>query len=309
LFDSNRELTKWKQEFPELYSVYSNVLQNAQVRVDIAFKKFFKRVKKGNSPGYPRFKGKGQCDTFTYSRSGYKIKGKFTVLTKIGRIKTIFDRPISGKIKTVTVRKTSTQKWFVSFICEDVSHDDFLSISDECVGIDLGLKTFATLSNGEKIENPKFYRNEEANLANAQRKEKPRKVIARIHERIANKREDFIQKLSCSLVNRYGVICFEDLSIDKMAGDPRFAKGIMDAAWRKLVQYTTYKAENAGRRVVLVDPKNTSQMCSRCGQIVTKDLSVRIHDCPHCGYTADRDLNAAINILRLGLQSHIKARG
>ena len=319
LFDTNKELTQWKQEFPELKSVFSQVLMNAQVRVDLAFKAFFRRVKTGEDPGYPRFKGFGRYDSFTYPQFGFKIDEKSIYCSKIGDIKTIFHRPMEGRVKTVTIRRTNTQKWYVSIACEDVPLH-ILPKSEECVGIDVGVKTFAMLSNGDRVENPKFYQKEEENLAKVSRKlsscvkgsiafRKARKPVARIHERILNRREDFTQKLSRSLVNRYGVICFEDLSIKDLLETSRCNKSIMDAAWSKLVQYTSYKAEDAGRSVIMVNPSNTTQMCSRCGQIVAKGLSERQHDCPHCGYSVDRDLNAAINILRLGLQSHIKAHG
>lgn len=313
LFETNKELTQWKKDHPELKIVHSQVLQNAQLRVDLAFKAFFRRAKAGENPGYPRFKGEGRYNSITYPQAGWEINERTIKLSKIGEIKTIFHRALDGRVKTVTIRKTPTQKWFVSIICKDVPAHP-APFSTECVGIDVGLKTFAMLSNGKAVPNPKFYQIEQENLAKVQRKlslckkgslehQKAKKVVCRVHERISNKREDFIQKLSQVWVNQYGTICFEDLNIPHMTRDPVFAKGIMDAAWSKLVQYTTYKAADAGRVVVLVNPKNTSQMCSRCGQIVAKDLSVRVHKCPHCGYRADRDLNAAINIMRLGLQS------
>jgi putative transposase len=173
---------------------------------------------------------------------------------------------------------------------------------------------FAALSDGTFIENPKFYAKEQKNLAKVQRKhskavkethgrKKALKVLCRVHERIFNKREDFIQKLSKTFVDKYGTICFEDLNIKKMIKDPLYAKGILDAAWNKLVTYTSYKAESAGRKVILVNPYNTSQMCSKCGTLVEKDISVRTHNCTFCGLSIDRDLNASINILRLGIQS------
>ena len=305
LFETNKQLTQLKQISPELKLVHSQVLQNVQVRVDLAFKSFFRRCKLGEIPGYPRFKQFGRYDSITYPQAGWKFGNASITLSKIGKIKTVFHRPLEGTVKTVTVRRTPTQKWYVSIVCEDIPAHA-LPISEECVGIDVGLKTFAMLSNGESIPNPRFYRKEEKNLAKAQRKG-VRKVVARVHERIANKREDFTQKLSRDLANRYGTICFEDLNIRNMLRNHNLAKSISDASWGKLVQYTTYKAEDAGRSVVLVNPRNTSQMCSCCGQIVSKDISVRIHDCPHCGYRADRDLNAAINIMRLGLQSLAKA--
>ncbi len=317
LFETNRQLTQWKKDHPELKTVHSQVLQNAQLRVDLAFKAFYRRCKSGENPGYPRFKQFGRYDSITYPQMGYDIREKSIDLSKIGEIDMIFHRPMEGTVKTVTIRKNANQKWFVSIVCEDVPAKP-LPESNECVGIDVGLKTFAILSNGHAIKNPKFYQKEQKNLAKVQRKlslckkgsierQRAKKVVCRVHERISNKREDFTQKLSRNLVNQYGTLCFEDLNVKDMTQNTGYAKGILDASWSKLVQYTTYKAEDAGRVVVLVNPKNTSQMCSRCGQIVAKDISVRVHKCPHCGYKADRDLNAAINIMRLGLQSLAKA--
>jgi putative transposase len=316
-FDTHNELVVWKKEFPDLKSVHSQVLQDAQLRVALAYKAFFRRAKAGETPGYPRFKGYGRYDSITYPQSGYLINESENIvkLSKMGNISTVIHRPTEGTIKQVNVRKTYTGKWFVSVVCDDIP-EHHLPENGESVGIDVGLKTFAMLSNGEAIANPRFYRKEEKALAKAQRKvaiantEATKKVVARVHERISNKRNNFAHQLSRAIVNTYGTICFEKLDIRNMVlrenhkpGTPRLAKGIMDAAWSKLIQYTTYKAEDAGRSVVLVNPAYTSQMCSRCGEIVAKDLSVRVHDCPRCGYVADRDLNAAINIVRLGLQS------
>jgi putative transposase len=181
-------------------------------------------------------------------------------------------------------------------------------------GVDLGLKAFAVLSNGEPIPNPKFFRVGEKRLAKAQKKlsaamkgsperRQRRKVVARIHERIANKRRNFAHQESRQLVNRFAIIVFEKLNVRGMLKNHCLAKSIVDAAWSQLVNYTTYKAANAGRRVAQVNPRQTSKMCSRCGEMVEKDLSIRVHACPGCGLTLDRDHNAAINILRLGLQS------
>jgi putative transposase len=162
--------------------------------------------------------------------------------------------------------------------------------------------------------NPRFLLADEERLKIAQSKRdklpkgspqrrKASKAVSHLHERVTNRREDFAQQLSRQWINQYGVIVFEDLNISKMVHNHNLAKSILDASWNKLVQYTSYKAEDAGRKVVLVNPANTSQMCSSCGQIVKKDLSIRVHDCPYCGLSIDRDLNAALNIARLGLQS------
>ena len=174
------------------------------------------------------------------------------------------------------------------------------------------------ISNGEFVENPRFLLTDEERLKAAQSKRdklpkgsterrKATKAVGHLYERIANRRENFAQQLSRKLVNSYGIICFEDLNINKMTQNHNLAKSILDASWNKLVQYTSYKAVEAGRKVVLVNPMNTSQMCSGCGQIVKKDLSARVHECPYCGLILERDLNASRNILRLGLQSLAKA--
>jgi putative transposase len=181
------------------------------------------------------------------------------------------------------------------------------------IGVDVGLYHFFTTSNGDQVDNPRFFRREEKELARAQRRmskeakgtperKKYRAVVSRIHERITNKRTDFAHQQSRRLVNAYGVIVFEDLNITNMIQNGRLSKSIADAAWNQLAQFTAYKAADAGRLFLQVDPRNTSQKCSRCSSIVDKDLSVRTHNCPHCGLSLDRDHNAAINILALGLQ-------
>jgi putative transposase len=182
------------------------------------------------------------------------------------------------------------------------------------VGIDMGLSSFATLSDGTAIPNPRFFRLEEKELAKAQRKlstatkgspERKKAVgaVQRVHERIANKRYNFIHQLSRRLVDDYTFIAFEDLNIKNMLKNHCLAKSISDAAWNMLISATKYKAESAGSIVALVNPANTSKMCPRCGLLVEKTLADRTHKCNSCGLVLDRDHNAAINILRLGLQS------
>ncbi|MCJ7445874.1 MAG: transposase, partial [Methanotrichaceae archaeon] len=313
LYDTNSILVSWKAKRPDLSQVYSQVLQQVQVRADLAFKAFLRRVKAGENPGYPRFKGKGRYDSLTYKQLGFKIDNGKLHLAKIGDIKLKLHRSIKGQIKTCTIRKVPTGKWFA---CFSVEFDEPLPPwkGNAVVGIDVGLESFATLSNGDKIGNPRFFRAEEKALAKAQRNlsKLPRgtlqrvraiRIVERIHERIANRRTDFVNQMSRQLVNRFGVIAFEDLNIKDMVHNHTLAKSISDVAWRMLIKSTESKAAYAGSKVVLVDPKFTSQLCSRCGLIVKKDLSERVHNCPQCGLSMDRDLNAAINILRLGLQS------
>ncbi|WP_292727254.1 transposase [Methanoculleus sp.] len=312
LYETNKILTQWKRERPELKLVHSQVLQNAQMRVDFAFKAFFRRVKSGETPGYPRFKGKDQYDSFTFPQSGFDLIEDRLHLSKIGVVKVVLHRPIEGTIKTLTIRRSTPGRWYACFSVEY----DLLPVpqKESVVGIDVGLESFATLSNGEKIENPRFFRTDEKALAKAQRKlskaekdtpeqKKARKIVAHVHERIANRRLNFAHQTSRQLVNRFGTIVFEDLNITTMQKNHCLAKSIADVAWNQFITVTMSKAEDAGSRVILVNPKNTSQRCSRCGMIVAKTLSDRIHSCPHCGLAMDRDQNAAINILRLGLQS------
>ncbi|MDM7913475.1 MAG: transposase [Methanotrichaceae archaeon] len=311
-YESHDLLPQWKREQPELKEVFSQTLQEVQERVDLAFKHFFRRVRNGENPGYPRFKGKGWYDSFCYPQMGFKINDDSIYLSKIGVVYMVKHRPIMGKVKRVIVRRKN-EKWYA---CLVVEYDEKRSEKPgrPSIGIDMGLESFATLSNGEKIPNPRFFWEEEEALAKAQRKlseaekgtperARARKVVARIHERIGNRRHDFIHQHSHRLVNRYGLIAFEDLNIKSMARNHCLAKSISDAAWRMLINATKYKAESAGTRVVLVNPANTSKMCSRCGTLVEKELGDRVHKCPCCGLVMDRDENAAINILRLGLQS------
>ena len=312
LYDTNKLLTVWKQEHPELKGVYSQVLQNVQERVDLAFKAFFRRVQVGEKPGYPRFRGYGWYDSFTFKQFGFELLDNGLILSKIGVIKIILHRPIEGEIKTLTVHRDAVSNWYACFSCQGKSEP--LPCNQQAVGIDVGLKSFATLSNGEKIPNPRFFGRDEKELAKVQRKlsqadkgtperVKRRKAVQHIHQRVANRRKDFAHKVSRELVDSFGMIAFEKLNGKNMLQNHHLAKSISDAAWNQLITYTTYKAENAGRVVVLVDPRNTSKMCSCCGAMVEKSLSVRVHACPVCGLVMDRDENAANNILRLGLES------
>jgi putative transposase len=316
LYDTQAMLPDWKAERKSLKLVHSQVLQNVQLRVDLAFKAFFRRVKAGeNNVGYPRFKGFGRYDSMTYPQygNGARLEGDKLILSKIGAVVVNLHRPVEGRIKTVTLRRNSTGKWFVAFAVERerAPIDDG---AEAAVDVDVGLETFATLSTGERIDNPRFFRHDEKDLARAQRRlsEQPkgrperarrRKIVARIHERIANRRKNFAHQESRKLIKRFGIIVFEDLSITRMLKNHSLAKSIADAAWGQLATYTHYKAEDAGRTYVEIDPRGTSQRCSRCGAVVKKSLSIRVHQCPHCGLEIDRDLNAAYNILRLGLQS------
>ncbi len=310
--NQQNQLPEIKAIRPELGMVHSQVLQDTLKRLDKAFVAFFRRVKSGEKAGFPRFRSRSRYNSFTYSQSGFSIVSGKLKLSKIGMVKIKLHRPIKGKIKTLTITRNSTGKWFACFTAE-VEHER-LPDNQNAVGIDMGITNFATLSTGEAIANPKFFRGDEKRLAKAQKKlsattkrsperVKRRKIVALVHERIANRRRDFTHQESRKLVNRFALIIFENLHIRGMVKNHHLAKSISDAAWNQLMQFTAYKAEEAGRCVRQVNPRNTSKACSRCGQIVEKDLSVRVHSCSNCGLTLDRDYNAAINILSLGLQA------
>lgn len=311
-YDTIKMIPVWKKDNPFLTDAFSQCLQEACTRVDLAFKHFFRRVKAGDKPGYPRFKGKGWYKSFTYPQLGFNLDGDRLRLSKIGDVRIKLHRPIEGDVKTLTIRRDMLGNWYACFSV-DVEPEP-LSPSPYVVGIDLGLSHFVTLSNGDQIDNPRFFRQDEGELARAQRRlakcekgtpeyRKRKRVIQHIHQRILNRRKDFAHKLSKQLVDGYQIIVFEDLNIRDMQenGYRSLHKSIGDAAWNQLVQFTRYKAEKAGRECVLVDPRGTTQNCSGCGNVVPKDLSVRIHDCPHCGLVLDRDLNASLNILARGL--------
>jgi len=294
------------------------VLINVSTRIDLAYKAFFRRVKQGHKPGYPRFRGKDRYDSFTYPQfnvDAVQILGSsFINLLKIGQIKIKYDRPAKGKIKTTTVRRTKTDKWFVSFSCEVDPKP--LRKNKRSIGIDLGLRSFLTYSDGSKVENPRFFKQEQKELAKAHRKvskakkgspkrSKAKKILSRINERVTNKRKDFAHKLSRQIVNKFGTIVIEDLNINDMKKDnfKCINRSISDVAWSNFVYMLSYKAVEAGRKLIKVNPAYTTQTCSRCGHRHKLKLSDVWFECSCCNLKLDRDHNAANNILALGVQS------
>lgn len=310
--DQQNQLPELKKTRTELKTVHSQVLQDVLKRLDRAMEAFFRRVKLGEKPGYPRFRSRTRYDSLTYSQSGFEVKGDRLFLSKIGHIKIKLHRLLEGTVKTCTLRRTATGKWFACFSCEVEANP--LYPTNAATGADAGLSALLTLSNGEKIAAPEFFPEEEKALAKEQRKlsqlpkgskarSKQRKRVARVHERVTNKRTNYAHLVSHWLVMLYGIIVFENLTIKNMVKNHGLAKSIIDAAWHQIVNFTTYKAACAGRLVVTVEPRYTSQTCSRCGHRQVMPLSERIYHCGHCGLHLDRDHNAAMNILALGLQS------
>jgi len=298
-----------KIDRPSLKNVFGQVLQNVVMRVDLAYQNFYRRVLSGaEKPGFPRFKGPGRYDSITYTQNGMKLIGSTLKLSRIGNIKIKLDRPIEGTIRIITVRKSSTGKWYVSVACA-IEHEIIPTENTEIVGIDLGISSFLTTDTAEKIENPRFFKAEVKELTKADRKHskqkspKTKKVKARIHERMKFKRDNFTHQLSRFFVNRYKIICLEDIKINKLIENNYLAKEIANVSWGEFIHKLLYKAEDADVVVVQINPAYTSQDCSTCGYRVFKELGERVHDCPNCGLVLDRDVNAALNILALGLQS------
>lgn len=314
-YDQVNSIPKLKKEHPFLSGVFSQTLQEVAVRLDLAFRAFFRRCKSGENPGYPRFRGKFRYDSFTYPQAGFKLLKNVVQLSKIGGVKIKLHRPIEGQIKTCTVCRSATGKWYVTFSCV-IDHTPSTKAVEPSIGIDMGLASFATFSDGCKVDNPRFFKHEEKNLAKAQRKlskqakgsefrAKARKVVSRIHERIAWKRENFAHQEARKIVDRFNTVAVEDLAINNIKKDNFrcINKSIGDVAWRQFLQFISFKAEWAGNKCIQVNPAFTSQTCSSCGNRHKLELSDRVYHCPCCNLSLDRDLNAAINILGLGLQS------
>jgi putative transposase len=284
--------------------------QDVLRRLDKTFKAFFRRVKNGEKAGYPRFKPLTRFDSITFPSYGDGIRllesGKLRV-QGIGCLKVKLHRPVEGKIKTVSLEHESG-KWYVAFSVE-VATQPF-EPSSLAVGIDVGLESFAVLSDVTVIANPRHYRRAQAALRRAQRKVARRKMggsgrkkavssLQAAHAHVRNQRLDFQHKLAIQLVSRFGLIAVEKLNFKGLASG-MLAKSVHDAGWSGFFQMLAYKAESAGRLLVSVDPRGTSQRCCGCGREVRKELKDRWHDCPSCGLSVSRDLNSAKEILRLG---------
>ena len=295
-------------KYLDYQGVYAHILQNVLRRVDTAFQNFFRRVKNGEAKvGYPRFQGRNRYDSFTYPDpygTGYKIEDGKLHLSKIGAIRIFQHREIEGKVKTCTIKRDGDQ-WYASFSVE--LPDPEPKEIKTSVGVDVGITTLATLSDGTEIENIKALDKYDSKLRKAQRhlsrkkkgsnnRNKQRIRLAKIHRKIGNIRKDHLHKTSRILADTYDRIIFEDLQIKNMVKNHHLARSIHDVSWSMLINFTTYKAEEAGGAVELVDPKNTSKQCSVCGGIQSMPLSQRTYRCPDCGAVMGRDHNAAINI-------------
>jgi putative transposase len=298
---------------PEYRDINAQVLQDVLHRLDRAFQAFFRRMKSGGQPGYPRFQGKERYNSLTYPQvgehGGAAVDGGILSLSKLGRIPLRLHRPLEGTPKTVTISREA-DGWYACISCAEVPTAS-LPPSGQETGIDVGLKVFLITADGEIVENPRHSRNAEKHLAKAQRRVSRRKkgsnrrrkavaLLKRKHQTIQRQRRDFHHKAALALVRQYDTIYLEDLQVATMVRNRHLAKSISDAGWAHFRTILEAKAACAGRRVRTVPAQYTSQNCSGCGERVSKGLSVRTHVCPSCGLVLDRDENAALNILRAG---------
>jgi putative transposase len=300
-YDLIKTLPGAKEANPELKNVYADSLQNLGLRLDKAFKGFFSRIKKGDKPGYPRFKSKGRLTSIHFPRwtSGINVVGKNKVkVSKIGLIKFVQHRQFPTP-KNATIKKCGND-WFL-IVCCDIDIVKTLPSTGNRCAIDVGVENFLTKDNGEVVANPRFFEVDQKALAKAQQKGR-KDVVIKIHKRIANKRNDFAWKTALTLIKENDVICIEDLNINKMIQKRWCSKQICDAAWGDFLRKLDFKAVEAGRRVIKVNPAYTSQTCSQCGARQTTPLQQRMFSCS-CGFSLSRDHNAALNILAVGLYS------
>lgn len=309
-YDQIKQLKDIRVDRPEFADIGAHVLQNALRRVDLAFKAFYRRSQQGKAPGYPRFRSWHRYDSLAFrAGSGWKLQGRRLTLQGIGTAKLRLSRPVEGRIRTVTLRRDRCGDWWVSFSCDGIA-PNVLPETGQNVGVDVGLASFLTTSEGEAVANPRPLVVADQKMRRTQRAiSKQRKdgsnrrkrvnILARQHRRVQRVRRDFHQKTALDLVRRYDIIGIEDLNVAGLKRG-RLARSISDAGWSSFTTILRDKAENAGRLVIAVSPNGTSQLCSGCGATVKKTLADRIHSCS-CGLVLGRDENAARNILARAL--------
>jgi putative transposase len=307
--DQVKQSRLYRQTFPQARTVFSQTLQSVAVDLSKAFDAFFRRVKDGEAPGYPRFKGRQHFHSFNFPQFGVgaKLDGRRLKLYGIGRVAVRWHREMIGKVKTVRILHKAGQ-WFACFVCEV---EDRLPLPEtgKVLGIDVGITALVTTSDGEKVENPRWYRESQAKLRRVQRsfarkqkgsknRRKALRSVQRQQVHTANQRSDVLHKLSTQLIQTCDGVALEDLAIRNMVRNHRLSKSILDSGWGLFKQYLTFKAVNAGREIRLVNSAYTSARCSNCDEMFQDfDLSIRWVKCV-CGLSLDRDHNAAINILK-----------
>jgi putative transposase len=316
-YELQATLPNLKQEHPELKQVHSKVLQMVLHQLYSNLRALAELKRNGHKVGRLRFKGQGWFKSFTYNQSGFKIieghgKRRELWLSKISLIPIVLHRELDGEVKQVHVKRERSGKWFACFSVEVEDVPKVRKISKP-VGIDLGITHYIADTDGSFVEHPHSIAKSEWRLKREQRRlsrkqkgsknrAKQRIRLARAHERVCNQRLDFLHKLSHDYVSRHDFIATEDLGVKELIEMARNGKNRADAAWATFLHFLTYKAERAGGWVVKVEPRGTTNRCSRCGEVVEKPLWVRVHRCPRCGLELDRDINAARNILQDSLK-------
>jgi putative transposase len=307
-------ILKLKKKNPELKDVYSKTLQYECYRLFSNLRGLSQSKKKGNKVGKLRFKGRDWFKTIVYNQSGFKLierqqRYDLLQLSKIGKIRLLQHRQIEGNIKGIIIKK-KVSSWEAHIITDAVCN---IQKGDSVIGIDLGVISFLTDNNGNKVENPLYLKNSLELLKQKQQdlsrkkkgshnRRKAKIQLAKLHEHIEQQRTDFLHKLTTQLVKQNSFIAVEKLNIKSMQAFAYNSRNINDSSWGKCLQMLDYKAESAGCQVVEVDPKNTTKQCSNCGEIQDMPLHIRQYECPNCGMSMDRDINSAKVILARALE-------
>jgi len=313
--DTQALIVKLKEENPELKKVYSKVLQMVNYQLWSNIRALSRLKKNGKKIGKLRYKKKGRFKSLNFNQSGFSIDAKHNRISfsKIGGIKAKIHREIDGKVKGIWIKKYPSGKWYA--IVQIEKDAEIKPKTGKVIAIDVGIEKFAVDSEGRAIEYPKFIDKTIDRIRKVQKEvsrkkkgsknyEKTKRKLARLYEKLNNQRRDFLHKLSRFYVDNYDRIFVEDLNIKGLVRKGKARKlhrHILDASWGEFISMLSYKAEGAGRTVVKVNPKDTSKRCVMCGTVVNMKLSDRIFRCPVCGWTADRDYNASLNILKAGL--------
>ena len=317
-YDTQNLIPLLKPENPQLGKVYSKVLQMVNYTLWSNIKGLSASKKRGMKIGHIRFKGYGWYNTLNYNQSGFKLDQDHGLLhlSKIGDMRVKLYRKIEGCIKAIIIKREG-KRWFA--IIQADQEPQPLPETMEAIGLDVGLTSFVVDSEGNEIENPRCAEQSADKLAKLQKKlakavkgsnnrKSIKGKIAKLHKRINCQRDDFLHKLSRMYVNNFDIICIEDLDVKGLkekGHNNGIHRSIHDASWSKFAFMLSYKAQSAGRKLIKVDPRNTTQKCSSCGSIVKKELSNRMHECPYCGFSCNRDYNASMNILISGMEQPV----